>query len=196
MKRTISIVFLLLIVAVFSNIFGQRETPAGAGDKNLGEDSIKMRSVEIERIKREANNPESFARINKEIKIRFPQIKEDFESIQTLQAEIIKAYTTGKSINYEVIQASAEGIHQRAKRLDENLFAAKLEKKSDQKEDKVKSIRDLIIALDNSIGSFVGSKIFGNINVVDFDVAVKTRTDLNEILEISEKLAKEANKMK
>jgi hypothetical protein len=50
--------------------------------------------------------------------------------------------------------------------------------------------------LDNSIGSFVSSKIFGNVNVIDPTVAVKTRTDLINILDLSDKLSKEAKKMK
>ena len=55
---------------------------------------------------------------------------------------------------------------------------------------------ELIIALDTSIGSFVSSKIFGNVNVIDPAVAVKTRTDLVNILDLSDKLSKEAKKMK
>jgi hypothetical protein len=201
MKKIILLVFLVLVTSVFSNVFGQRETPAGAGDKNLGDDGIKLRSVELERIKRDANknDPASFAPINAEIKAKFPQIKEDFESVQILEAAIIKAYTTGQTIDYSLIQTSAEGINKKAKRLDSNLFASKLEKqddKSKEKTEKQKSIKELIVALDNSISSFVSSKIFGNVNVIEPAVAVKTRTDLVNILDLSEKLSKEAKKMK
>jgi hypothetical protein len=199
MKKIILSVCLILVASVFSNVFGQRETPAGAGDKNLGDDGIKLRSVEIERVKREANknDPASFAPINAEIKAKFPQIKEDFESIQISEAAIIKAYTTGKTIDYSLIQTSAEDINKKAKRLDSNLFASKLERKADDpkaKEEKPKGVRDLIVELDKAIGSFVSSKIFGNIKTVDAEVAVKTRTDLVNILDLSDKLSKEANK--
>ena len=200
MKKFTVSVFLMLVVSVFSNVFGQRETPAGAGDKNLGDDGIKLRSVELERVKRDANknDPATFAPINKDIKAKFPQIKEDFESIQIAEAAIIKAYTTGKTIDYNMIQTSAENINKKAKRLDDNLFATKLEKKGDkkEKEQKPKTIKELIVDLDHSIGNFVSSKIFGNINVVETDVAIKTRTDLVKILDLSEKLSKEAGKMK
>ncbi len=200
MKKTVFLMFLILFTAVFSNMSAQI-APPGAGDTNLQDNTIKMRSVEIERVKRDANkdNPESFAPINQEIKAKFPQIKEDFEAVQILQAAIIKAYTTGKIIDYKMIQTSAENINKKAKRLDSNLFASRLERKNSNpkaKEEKTKSIKELIIALDNSIGSFVSSKIFGNIDVIDSEVAIKTRTDLVNILEVSDKLSKEANKMK
>lgn len=200
MKKIILSVFLILAASVFSNVFGQL-APAGAGDRILADNDIKMRSVELDRVKRDANknNSDSFAPINSEIKAKFPQIKEDFESVQILQAAIIKAYTTGKTIDYALIQTSADGINKKAKRLDANLFASKLEKKDDKSKEKIvkpKSIRDLIVDLDNSIGSFVSSKIFGNIKTIDADVAIKTRTDLINILDLSDKLSKEANKMK
>ena len=200
MKKIILSVLLILAASVFSNVFGQL-SPAGAGDKTLADNDIKLRSVELERVKREANknNPDSFAPINSEIKVKFPQIKEDFESVQILEAAIIKAYTTGKTIDYSMIQTSAEGINKKAKRLDSNLFASKLEKQADklrEKTEKQKTIKELIIALDNSISSFVSSKIFGNVNVINPVVAVKTRTDLINILDLSDKLSKEAKKMK
>lgn len=201
MKNIVLSVLVILAASVFSNVFGQRETPAGAGDKSLRDDGIKLRSVEIERIKREADksNATSVAPINTEIKVKFPQIKEDFESVQILQAAIIKAYTTGKTVDYRLIQTSADGINKKAKRLDTNLFASRSDKqddKSNAKEEKTKSIRVLIIELDNSIGSFILSKIFGNIYVVDPEVAVKTRTDLAMIRKLSNQLSKEAAKMK
>jgi hypothetical protein len=187
---------------VSANVFAQRETPAGAGDKNLGDDGIKMRSVEMERIKREAQIAEAsaFAPINKEISAKFPQIKEDFEGIQVLEGSIIKAYTTGKSIDYGLIESAAEGINKKAQRLDTNLFAAtkaeKKEEKTTEKVEKPKIIRDLIVELDNAVGDFVSSKIFGNIKVIEPDVAIKTRNDLLNILKLSELVAAEAKKMK
>ncbi|MEP6786871.1 MAG: hypothetical protein ABJB40_00465 [Acidobacteriota bacterium] len=206
MKKIIVLLSFFVALAV-SNVFGQRETPAGAGDKNLAEgDGIKMRSVEMERMKQETRRTEAatFAPINKDIFARFPQIKEDFEGIQISEAAIITAFTTGKTIDYSLIESSADAINKKAKRLDSNLFAASVEKKADpapdesgkQKIEKPKSVRDLIIELDKAIGSFVSSKIFGNIKVIEPEVAINTRTDLLNILKLSEKLSLEAKALK
>ena len=202
MRKIIFSILLISIAAVFSNIFAQRETPAGAGDTNLADNNIKMRSVELERVKREAAQAEaaSFAPINTKLAAKFPQIKEDFEGVQMLEDAIIKAYTTGKTIDYSLIESAANGINSKAKRLDSNLFADTKKEKEDlttkQDAEKVKPVRDLIVELDNAIGSFVKSKIFGNIKVIEPEDAIKTRTDLISILQLSEKLSMEAKKMK
>lgn len=202
MKQFIYSFFLMLATASFSGLYAQRETPAGAGDKNLADDQIKTRSVEIERIKREATQAEaaSFAPINKELKSNFPQIKSDFEGIQLLQADIVKAYTTGKTIDYATIESKASQIATDARRLDGNLFADSKKEKEKKglpdKDLKEKTVRNLIIDLDNTIGSFVSSPIFAKVKVIEAEVAIKTRTDLLRIVELSEELSIAAGKMK
>ncbi|MBS1794843.1 MAG: hypothetical protein JSS81_13365 [Acidobacteria bacterium] len=202
MKKVLFSIILLLMTSAFSNVYAQRETPPGAGDKNLNDNDIKMRSVELDRIKQEAakNEAASFAPINTKLSAKFPQIKEDFEGIQLLQDAIIKAYTTGKTIDYRVIATSADQISVKAKRLDANIFADtkkdKEEKTETKQPEKLKPIADLIVELDNTIGSFVSSKIFGNINVIEPEAAIKTRTDLLNIIKLSEKLSAEAKNMK
>ena len=168
----------------------------------MADNDIKLRSVELERIKQEAAKTEaaSFAPINTKLTVKFPQIKEDFESIQLLEDAIIKAYTMGKTIDYSLIETAANGINNKAKRLDDNLFADTKKEKEDKTStkdvEKVKPVADLIVALDNAIGSFVSSKIFGNIKLIEPEVAIKTRTDLLNIIQLSEKLSTEAKKMK
>ncbi len=202
MKKIFYSILLIFAAALVSNVFAQRETPTGAGDKNLADNNIKMRSVELDRVKREAAKSEaaSFAPINKELTAKFPRIKEDFEGIQILQAAVIKAYTTGKKIDYALIETSAKGISDKAKRLDVNLFA---ESKKDRKTDKLKeipevekSVGELIVELDNAIGSFVESKIFVNFKVIEPESAIKTRSDLLDIIRLSERLSNSANKLK
>lgn len=200
--KNIVFLFLLTIVAVSaSTVNAQRETPAGAGDRNLNDNGIKMRSVEMDRVKQDAQRAEaaSFAPINSKLSVKFPQIKEDFEGIQLLQDAIIKAYTTGKTIDYRIIESSAEQMNSKGKRLDSNLFAdtkKDKEAKPVKEGEKPKTIRDLIVELDNTIGKFVGSKIFANIKVIEPDDAITTRTNLLEIIRLSDLVAIEAKKMK
>lgn len=202
MKKILVSMIFIVFAAMFSNVIAQRETPPGAGDKNLGADDLKTRSIEIDRIKQEAlrSDAAQYAPINTEINAKFPQIKEDYEGIQISEAAIIKAYTMGKTIDYSLIGTSAETINRNAKRLDANLFAAsKLEKnlgKSSKKEGKPKTIRDLIIDLDTAIGDFVSSKMFANIKLIEPEVAIKTRTDLQRVMQLSEELSIEAKKVK
>ena len=201
MKKIILSIFVVFTTALFSAVFAQVDPPPGAGDKDLRDSNIRMRSNELERIKRAADKPktaESPSPMSSEIDAKYPEIKEDYESIQLSQDAIIKAYSTGEKIDYKQIKTSAEEINKSAKRLDSNLFSAAPEKdKSKREKEKTeKSVKDLIVELDNAIGNFVSSAMFQNLRAVDPAVAKKARGDLANIMEISKKLSKEAGKMK
>lgn len=172
--------------------------PTPVVEADLRDNTIKMRSVELERIKREANklNP---VESTKEREIRFGEIKEDFENIQKLQDSIIKAYTTGKKINYSKISSSAMNMRKNALRLNENLFGAKpheSSKNDNSKKIENKNVRSLIIELDNLIGSFIKSPIFQNTKIVDSKISEEAQTELKNILNLSNMLSIEAEKMK
>jgi hypothetical protein len=177
-----------------------QEMPPGASDSNLRNDDVRTRSMELERIKRDANKKDSdtASPAADNIEAKYPEIKEDFEGIQMAQAAIIKAYTTGESIDYGLIESSAKEIKKHSKRLESNLFAVKFEPKedSDKKEEKTKTVRDLIIELDTAIGDVTVSPMFQNLREIDPEVAHKTQADLFSVSELSDLLAKEAGKMK
>ncbi len=201
MKKIILLAGLMIGSSVC--LFGQVTPPAVPDNGNIYDNNIKMRSVEMERVKREETQAEAktFAPVNSKIEVKFPEIKEDFEGMQTSQSAIVTAYTTGDKIDYAAIESAAEAINKKAKRLDANLFpdATSQELKSEaskKKEEKPKSVRDLIVELDDTIGSFVSSKIFTNLKVIEPEVAIKTRADLLKIQSLSAKLAEEAKKMK
>jgi hypothetical protein len=203
MKKFILFVFLTIASSVY--IFGQVTPPAVPDNANIQDNSLKMRSVELERIKREEIKAEAakFAPVNSKIEAKFPEIKEDFEGIQVSQSAVVSAYTTGKTIDYALIETTAEAINKKAKRLDSNLFpeatSQKLKDESNKSKEKTppaKPIKDLIVELDDAIASFVSSKIFANLKLIEPDVAIKTRADLLKIQELSEKLSLEAKKMK
>lgn len=201
MKKFILSIFVIFSTALFSGVFAQVDPPPGAGDKDLRDNNIRMRSNELERIKRNANKPktsESSPLMNSEIDAKYPEIKEDYESMQLLLDAIIKAYTTNEKIDYKQIETLAEAINKNAKRLDSNLFSDEPEKdKSKKKEEKAeKTVKDLIVELDTALGSFVSSAMFQNLRVVDPAVAQKARQDLVTIMETSKMLSKEAGKMK
>jgi hypothetical protein len=203
MKKISLISFLIFAAATFSNITAQ-EPPGNTGDVDLRDNDIRLRSVELERIKREANKSAVSsagltASVNTDIDKKYPQIKEDFEGIQNNQSAIIKTYTTGEKINYKQIKLLAEEIKKNSKRLDENLFVAKAEVKKEEsaeKDEKVKGVKELIVYLDNAVGDFVSSPMFQNLRVVDSAVAGKAQFNLAKIIELSDLLAKEAGKMK
>lgn len=220
MKKIIILTTTILATATFSTVYAQ-VTPAGAGDKDLRDTNVKGRSNELERIKRDAEKSEKRNK-NKPaqnsngdqpvdtLAAKYDEIKTDFERIQQSQDFIINAYKSGEKIDYGQIDKFSLEINKSAIRLNSNLFppvvensaAKKIESSNTKKEEKAKkqakapkSVREIIVDLDNTIGSFVASSMFQNLRAVDPAVSEKTRFDLERIIELSGLLGAEAEKM-
>lgn len=220
MKKTFILTATILATATFSTVYAQ-VTPAGAGDKDLRDTSVKGRSNELERIDRDARK-EAGKKKNKSavnpaeqpedvLAAKYNEIKTDYEQIQLSEDSIINAYKSGDKIDYEQISKFSSEINKSAIRLNSNLFpptviknpdVKKVESSNAKKEEKTekevktpKSVRDIIVDLDNTIGSFAASSMFQNLRAVDPTVSEKTRLDLEWIIELSGVLNTEAQKM-
>ena len=202
MKELIVIIFAGFFVLAGLDVSAQREAPPGASDKNLADRGIKDRSIELERIKRDAAKPD---RKNEAVDAaRFEEVKEDFENIQRLQDEILKAYTTGKQIEVQKIAGNAEEVHRRATRLEANLFPASNQKnvkktKETQKEDPAlpplpQDLKSLIVELDNTLAKFVANPMFTTPSVANVNDQVVARADLQRLIRLSAALKIEAEK--
>ena len=194
MKSTILGVFGLLVFT--SSIFAQISPNPVVETEVRDNNSIRMRSIAIERAKRDSNNPTKKEPTKEEI-IKFAEIKQDFENIQKLQDQIVKSYTKGKKINFGKISDSAAELSKKARRLDINLFGTESDnpnKTNSKNEIREKSVRDLIIVLDQAIGNFVSNPIFTNNKLIDTKMSEKSQLDLQKIIKLSETLSKEAKK--
>ncbi len=199
MRETAFVVIcLLLILPGWVNAQNVPPPPAPVAESDLRDNSIKMRLIEIERFKRDATKPRP-AESTTDREIRSAKTKENFEEIQKLQDAIIEAYTTGKSIDYARISRSASDIGNRGSWLNKNLFGANPDNPDADREKETyaqKSVRDLIIELDNAIGRFVQSPIFQEVRVVDLEVSEAARLELRNIVRLSNMLSVKAVKLK
>jgi len=214
MKKTLILIHLICAAAIGSNIRAQEATPPGAGDKDLRDTNVKIRSVELERVGRDARQTDKSATVNPAAKTeddlaaKYDRIKLDYEQIQLSQDAVINAYKSGVKIDYAQIAKSALEIKTSASWLNSNLFPApppventgaktaeKKEGKIEKEKKPAKSVRDLIVELDGTIGSFVTSSMFQNLRTADADVSAKAESDLEKIIELSALLSAEAEKM-
>jgi hypothetical protein len=199
MKITACAVVFLMFLA--SSISAQFVSPVPVFETEVRDkSSIKLRSIELARIKREAGKTPSDnpgpAGVN-----HFLEIKEDFEKIQLLENDIVKVYTTGKQIEYTRIAAFSAEINKSASRLKENLFSLpnKVPKNlPDEPEIKEKTlpngVKDLIVELDNTIGAFVSNPIFLSSKKAKPKEIEKAETDLAQVIRLSIALQQEAEK--
>jgi hypothetical protein len=146
---------------------------------------IKTRSIEIERMKRDANKQP----VSEDFTLKFPEIKEDFEQIQKINSDILQL-TIKTPVNYASVAKFASKINQRAVRLKSNLFPAEPKQKNDAPNKKqivvgTQDIKTLLNVLDESINSFVHNSIFQNINLVNLEDTLKAQKDLSAIINVS-----------
>ena len=186
-------------IAFSSGVFAQQvPIPEPTLEVELRENSIRMRSVELERIKRESGKPRP-RESSKEQEIKFAEIKEDFENVQKLQDGIVKSYTTQKKINFSKISELAADMRNKAFRLNANLFGTKSDEANISEvfnNAEKNTVRNLIIDLDDAIGLFIRSPIFQNTKVVDRKDSEIAQSNLKKILNLSTALFREADKIK
>jgi hypothetical protein len=187
---------ILFVLGSFGNGFAQSVpgVPNGSVGKNSRDEydnGTRLRSIELERIKSESLR--AAAADNR--RINFAQIKEDFELLQKLQNEIIKTYVTGKQINYGRISELSSKLNDCAERLDKNLLLSteKTVKKPNEKDSDAEEVKGIIVVLDQSIGKFVTSPVFQNLGVIEPDDAEKAEIELQNIIRLSNFLARKAD---
>lgn len=193
----LAIIFAIALVLPSSALAqqGVRVPPPGAGDKNMRNESdeLKMRSHEIERIRRDANKPKDVSTPTPS----FPLIKEDFERIQIINSDVIQVDTTKAALDGNVLSAAAAEMKKRAARLKSNLFPAASKEQSKMKGPaEPQDMKSLLTALDDAISNFVHSPIFQNTGVVNPQDSEKAEIELEKIIKLSTRLGKEAGEMK
>lgn len=202
MKKLLLAVIFVFVSGSYSLVAGQQvEPPSVADNATPRSDNIKLRSVELDRIKMEAEKTATLRRENG-TELKFSIIKEDFEGMQTEQTAIIAAYTQGASIDYKTISKSSNKITEMAVRLRANVFSPEsggTTEKTDQDEKNPyigKSVRDLIIELDNAIGDVVSSPMWQKLQVVDPEVSKSVEANVVRVINASNALWIESDKMK
>jgi len=190
MKNTAGLVFFLLVF--ISSIEAQFISPVPMIEKEVRDNSsVKLRSIELDRIKREARKTNS-EKLGPAAVNNFLEIKEDFEKIQKLENSIIIVYTTGKQIQYSKIASFSAEINTSAARLKTNLFSLSNKDRKElpvelEKEENGKTVpievKNLIVELDSAIGAFVNNPIFQNSNKTK--LKDKAEADLRQIIRLS-----------
>jgi hypothetical protein len=126
------------------------------------------------------------------------QVSEDFQRILTLHNEIVRAITANRSLTYKFISDATGEIRKRAARLQSSL---KLQKPGPITENRGTDLngmetKDELLLLCKQIESFVRNPIIEKPGTVDAQQLGKARKDLQSVVEISDALKKQADKMK
>jgi hypothetical protein len=126
----------------------------------------------------------------------FPQINEDFQRIQVIHNEIVRMLQSDKGLNYDHLAELTGDMKKRGARLRENLALAEPEK-TDAPHTHTEAIdeehiKKTIADLHDLIVSFVANPIFKNIGVVDAKSVDAASKNLNDIIDVSDEIKREA----
>ena len=205
MNKSLFLLIAMAIIAMLSipAVAQDHGPPAGGSDRNLRDSAsdLKGRSIEIDRISRDAKKPDDRKDADKPQSRPVPnflQIKEDFEQIQLINSDVLQASPSSATPDYQRIAKSAEEIEKRAVRLKSNLFPPKSTKQSKEKQPVTEDqeLKSLLTLLDNSIGKFTQSPMFQNSKVVNPEDHANAEKELDDVIKISVRVRNEADRIK
>ena len=126
----------------------------------------------------------------------FPQINEDFQRIQVIHNEIVRMLQPDKGLNYDRLADLTNDMKKRSARLRDNLALPQPQKPDtppthSEAIDEV-HLKKTIADLHDVIVSFVANPIFKNLGVVDAKVVDGAGESLDDIIDLSEEIKREA----
>jgi hypothetical protein len=200
-KRAVSSIIAILFL--FLTVAAQNPSQLGDSNSDLRDDNIRLRSIELERIKREASKrPDgsdgTAARIN------FELVKKDFEKLQKKYSDIIETYNKfarGGKLDYDKLEKYSAEIVASGLRLDSNLFAPKEDETPNNEMPEIEiedqnGVRELIVKLDEAVGRFIMNPIFHDNLTVDQESTKNAQTDLRLIIVVSQRLSTRSASLK
>jgi hypothetical protein len=128
------------------------------------------------------------------------KVKEDYVGIQVANNEMLKMLSAGKELDYKLITDTAAEIKKRAGRLKSYLVTLQLvkdnkDRKKNLDELELVEIRASLLSLDASIFSLIESPVFKDFGkIVDLDNSEKARNDLDNIIELSERIKRSVDR--
>ena len=126
------------------------------------------------------------------------QVGEDFQRILLLHNEIVRAIAANRPLTYQFISDATGEIRKRSARLQSTLKLQKPESTTDNRgaetEPGVPGMNDELIMLCKQIESFVRNPIIEKPGTIDAQQLGKARKDLQSIVELSDKIKKQADK--
>jgi hypothetical protein len=163
-------------------------------------DPAKAQMQEMNRREIQLNNINAKGRPDdpKRAQALMDQVSEDFQRILTRHNELVRAIDANQSVDYQFIAEAMGEIRKRSTRLQSSLKLEKPEADSDDR--KTESLlaglamKDQLILLCKQIESFVRNPIIEKPGTVDAQALEKARTDLQNIVELSDLMKKQADK--
>jgi len=172
-------------------------SPTSATPRESHAPGIRERQLIMAEMEKEAAKPTP----ERQPALPLEQIAEDFERIQAVNNRMMAAVMRSDSPDYRLVSDSTAEIRKRAARLKSGLSLPEPVEKEAGKGTEYKStetaaqLKAALLRLDRALMSFVKSPVFKNTDVVNAEDGVKARRDLEEVIELSRLINKDAERM-
>jgi hypothetical protein len=129
-------------------------------------------------------------------KVVSAEIAEDFTRIQVINNDLVEAVSGSASLNLEFVVKSAAELVERTKRLGGNLGRPEPEKGSKPPKPElatdVEQLKRSLATLDKLMTEFTHNPLFTDASTRNAELLVKARSDLAELMALSEHIKKDA----
>jgi len=137
--------------------------------------------------------------IEREPALLLKQINEDFSGLQLVNNQLKLRISANGTLDFKHISDAATEIKKRSKRLRTNLVfpeSGKHENLASGQDHPDTDLKTSLVTLGRLIRSFVTNRVFQDAGVIDAALAAKARGDLDDIIVLSDKIKKHAEKLK
>jgi hypothetical protein len=191
------ILVLAFVFVVVSSVHGQSGTTPGSRTRTDPVQRELQRRFESEALERAlAKTPGRRAEHGQRMVVL--QIQMDFLRIQSVNDDLQIASRAGLP-DLKAVKKSASEITKCADRLKENLALPEIEKPEKPRDSTVEmklgELRAALGVLSNVIDSFVENPVFEKLGVIDAELSLKARRDLEQIIQVSKQVKRSSEKL-
>lgn len=188
MKSALLLMALALLSVSASSTRAQGSLPGTMSERDR---NLRDREMQITLLEKGAKEP-----AKRESRLLLHEINEDFARLQVLNNEMKLKGSANPVLDFKYVSDSAAEIKKRSSRLRTNLVfpdSAKLDKREETPP--AEGLKSQLVTLDRLIRSFVTNPVFTDAGVINAELAAKARGDLDEIIDLSDKVKKLAAKL-
>ncbi|CAN5845550.1 hypothetical protein BH18ACI4_BH18ACI4_26850 [soil metagenome] len=184
-KGTVFAMAAALLCMCASSASAQRTRPGTMSERDRNLRDREMQITLMEKGAKGSPKPEP--------QLLLREINEDFARLQVVNNEVKLKTSANAVLDFKYVSNAAAEIKKRSTRLRTNLVfpeSAKTEKREQTL--LTEGLKSQLVKLDRLIRNFVTNPVFTDANVINTELAAKARGDLDEIIELSDKVKKHA----
>lgn len=188
MMRSAGLTVAIVLLTISAPSARAQGAPGPTSDRGRNLRDREMQITLLERGARES--------VKREPRLLLQEINEDFSRLQVVNNEMKLKSSTEIVLDFKYVADAAAQIKKRSSRLRTNLvFPETARTDKGEKTSPTEGLKSQLTKLDRLIRSFVTNPVFTDANVINAELAARARGDLDEIIDLSDKVKKLAAKL-